>query len=448
MTAQSVSALEILKRKYNWTNENSTAFNNPRLMAKSSEFCAPQLFLLLQDAESAQPETRNHIYSWLELDLGITEICGHGGSGKTQLCIGLCVSCVMQTYVVQYPDSLQHQPESQKENSRSLLAIKSTTLEKSFPQIGPCHKPHTLRNPYLAKTEKNSKLTDNSSTAPSSSSSSSSQPIISSRISLNPYSKIPYHQLSMPAQRSTFPLCAASTEQIPLPSYARTEPPIQIFYRAIYISMGEGVSEAQRAYRMNQIYESRRQTLATTEPMNTDSDAVLSRILSRCIYNEEEFHDWLFHQLPDMLSLHNNAHSNKRLPTHEGRIGIIVIDSMAGLFRISDEGQSSSWYVRRSGILFQAAAQLKKLSSQYHVPVVVVNQVSGSTTPALGLSWSHCINCRYFITRREEYVSTKDEKKQEGRTRFTRRIQLLLSSQWPVLLECSFIIDNAGCKLE
>jgi hypothetical protein len=217
--------------------------------------------------------------------------------------------------------------------------------------------------------------------------------------------------------------------------------------------MGEGVSEAQRAYRFDQIHSSRRQILDTG-----DLDTALSRILSRSIYNEEEFHEWLYQQLPDMLSLHNShstdIYSSTIDKAHEERIGVIIIDSMAGLFRIPDQKQSSSWYVRRSGLLFQAAAQLKKLSFQYHVPIVVVNQVSaseqGPSTPALGLSWSHCVNCRYLISRREEYVSSKDDEgqQQQGRTRFIRRIQLLFSPQFPSLLDCSFIIDNAGCKLK
>jgi hypothetical protein len=229
----------------------------------------------------------------------------------------------------------------------------------------------------------------------------------------------------------------------------------QHFYRAIYISTGEGVSDAQRAYRMNQMFEARRRIVESGGTGDTDSDTILSRILSRCIYNEEEFHEWLYHQLPNMLATHNNTHAGAQTaPVHHSsteRIGLIVIDSMAGLFRISEDQQSPSWYVQRSGLLFQVAAQLKKLSIQYHVPIVVVNQVTsggehGKTIPALGLTWSHCINARYLISRKEEYFTIKDEVQQEGRTRFSRRIQLILSSQWPAL-ECSFMIDHAGCKL-
>lgn len=463
-TAQSVSALELLKRKYAFSLD--TLSNTPiRQIPKSIHYHVPELALLYIDEASAETEKFNH--SWLELHLGITEVAGEGGSGKTQICLGLCISCVMQSYNVQYTsntNSIQVQRIPLQNHELNL----DTATQLTSGQSDALYKQHSSKNPYLtSKSLKQSPLTKPSSSFTSSlSTDSSSQSIGSKSICTNPYLKITNHHFLEPSTHAaTCPLsnsCNTNTwtqnqtlytEQSPQSSNIGEIPSKRYFYKAIYISMGEGVSEAQRAYRLNQIYTSRRQTFNTRSLNDTvDLDTALSRILSRNIYNEEEFHEWLFQQLPDMLSSHNSHLELVHPKTQGERIGVIIIDSMAGLFRISDQVPSSSWYVRRSGLLFQAAAQLKKLSFQYHVPVVVVNQVSGSeqgpSIPALGLSWSHCINHRFMISRREEYVSDEDKRQEEGRTRFVRHIQLLLSPQYPSQLNCSFTIDNTGCKLK
>ena len=91
----------------------------------------------------------------------------------------------------------------------------------------------------------------------------------------------------------------------------------------------------------------------------------------------------------------------------------------------------------RSQDFLSIAAQLKQLSSTFHVPVVVINQVSDffagadgnggealsidqvkhsylhhwsmmssgrRVVPALGLTWANCVNTRIFLTRRHEFV--------------------------------------------
>jgi len=470
---QAKSTLEILKRKYSWNEDKSTSYAfpsdimNARQMQKSKEYQVPTLYLL-------GSSTYTHL-SWLELDLGITELAGEAGSGKTQISLGLCISCVMKTYWmhIQTVDGL---------NQETQISSKSLSVQPPT-QMDPYRKqPVSCNNPYLSKIQMNA-------TMPSPSSFVHSLPLDSAsshRNNKNPYLKmssltnlpqsdrnrdIPASDISktgtiqnvLHEPKSTIP-----TVQSSVPTIATNQLYKQCFYKAIYISMGEGVSESQRAYRLNQMYTSRRLTLDTYSAVNThDLDTSLSRIISKSIYNEEDFHEWLYQQLPGMLSRHNapldiqpstawnNSNNNK---LQEERIGVIIIDSMAGLFRVSDENQSStssSWYVRRSGILFQAAAQMKQLSVQYSVPFVVVNQVSASeqgiSIPALGFSWSYCLNSRYLISRREEYVPQTDEEEGtfiHGQTRFVRRIQLAFSPHFPSLQDCSFYIDNEGCKVK
>lgn len=136
----------------------------------------------------------------------------------------------------------------------------------------------------------------------------------------------------------------------------------------------------------------------------------------------------------------------KRLTEH--RIRLIIIDSIAGLFRL-EEGQphhqpsssssplsSSSFSSTRADALFRISAELRRLSAVHQLIVVVCNQVTDRFSlsvdavdhpslfpssvlrstdhqtdrwamessgrwviPALGLSWSSCINVRIGVKR-------------------------------------------------
>jgi DNA-repair protein XRCC3 len=111
---------------------------------------------------------------------------------------------------------------------------------------------------------------------------------------------------------------------------------------------------------------------------------------------------------------------------------LVVLDSIAGMFRLPDaakDKQGTAFFARRSEILFGLSAQLRKLGDEYGVAFVVANQVTagkaasagnggggprimggggggGNAIPALGLSWSNCINTR-FVLRRSETLSSR-----------------------------------------
>jgi hypothetical protein len=73
------------------------------LSSSSSSSCRPRLFLLQRQRFNIRVRRRGEEGGGVrgeeegvwELDKGITEISGEGGSGKTQICLGLCVTCVM-----------------------------------------------------------------------------------------------------------------------------------------------------------------------------------------------------------------------------------------------------------------------------------------------------------------------------------------------------------------
>ena len=126
-------------------------------------------------------------------------------------------------------------------------------------------------------------------------------------------------------------------------------------------------------------------------------------------------------------------------------IRLVILDSVAALFRDVGAGPpgvaGAAEYGARAGLMFAAAAALKRLASEHGLVVVVVNQVvdvvaddgvcgggdsglsgqppplsfsakavaatggqplrtSGrAVAPALGLAWAHCVDTRLFLSR-------------------------------------------------
>ena len=64
----------------------------------------------------------------------------------------------------------------------------------------------------------------------------------------------------------------------------------------------------------------------------------------------------------------------------------------------------------RTRALFRLSASLQRLSCFLNVCVVVINQVTAAFTdsdemvPAMGLAWSHCINCRLVLKRDSDHL--------------------------------------------
>jgi len=149
----------------------------------------------------------------------------------------------------------------------------------------------------------------------------------------------------------------------------------------------------------------------------------LTRILVRWICNSEE--------LTELLTT-----SLGRLLHHHRTISLVVLDGIANLFRIipeydlSPSTQSSSQYHynnpwhHRAVTFFQISKLCRELSSKFEVPFVIINEctskipndttITGGTLhrrmkqqtvvlePALGLAWSQCVNCRFFVRRSGE----------------------------------------------
>jgi len=145
--------------------------------------------------------------------------------------------------------------------------------------------------------------------------------------------------------------------------------------KALYLSLGEGTTQPKLAQRLGQMAGS------SLDP--------LQHILTRIVHNQDDLLELLMGDLPTMLQQYN--------------FRIVVLDSIAGMFRVPETS-----IAQRSETLFRVASILKKLSAQYNVPVVVVNQVTASFSakndavlPALGLSWENCVNTSHLLARTE-----------------------------------------------
>lgn len=199
------------------------------------------------------------------------------------------------------------------------------------------------------------------------------------------------------------------------------------YHTALYVSLGEGTTQARVAQRLHQMAVQR----------GNDSADVLKRILTRFIRNEDEFLIFITNELPHMLT--------------QSCIGVMVLDSIAGLFRVSQTRHTSTTYAKRSGVLFQVAAQLKLLSELHQVPIVVINQVTTSleankVVPALGVSWASCVNTSYMLLRSEGMcvrTVTPESEQRESQPIFSRTISLVRSSS-VAPLSASFRIDASG----
>lgn len=107
--------------------------------------------------------------------------------------------------------------------------------------------------------------------------------------------------------------------------------------------------------------------------------------------------------------------------THKWPIKLVVIDSIAALFRSEFENTPAD-LKRRSSLFFKIAGKLKYLANHFGLAVVVTNQVTDvmgeegvrignlerlissgrRVCPALGLGWANCVNTRLFLSRTEE----------------------------------------------
>ncbi|KAK1275429.1 hypothetical protein QJS04_geneDACA003998 [Acorus gramineus] len=147
------------------------------------------------------------------------------------------------------------------------------------------------------------------------------------------------------------------------------------------------------------------------------------------------------HSADDLLATLDRVDSLLSNPPSSLPIGLIVIDSIAALFR-SDFDNNPVDLRRRSSLFFRIASKLKAQARRHGAAVVVTNQVvdvvgsdggvrvgnyawlgsSGRRVcPALGLAWANCVNTRLFLSREEVVVASDGSSEESARVCRTRR---------------------------
>ncbi|XP_064622269.1 DNA repair protein XRCC3-like isoform X2 [Lineus longissimus] len=149
---------------------------------------------------------------------------------------------------------------------------------------------------------------------------------------------------------------------------------------------------------------------------------------------------------------------NKRIPMllTRGLVKLIVIDSMAALFRCDYSVREA---VHRAKDLGSFGSRLRGFSDQHGVPVVCVNQVTDvvgtgdsrnrKSMPALGLTWSNQVTTRLLVSRTNQVV-TLSQRNELGETveTFESTVRILEVGFAPHLpqSQCQYIVDEEGVK--
>lgn len=125
-------------------------------------------------------------------------------------------------------------------------------------------------------------------------------------------------------------------------------------------------------------------------------------------------------------------------------VRLIIVDSIAAPFRCEFERDE---FIERARQLHRLAHAMKRMSDQWHVPVVCVNQVTDTvgdardtataTLPALGLQWANLVQVRLLLSR----SSTACDATQPPR----RYLSVDHAPHLPNI-QCEFVIGPAGIR--
>uniref|UniRef100_A0A6B2L8V4 RecA family profile 1 domain-containing protein n=1 Tax=Arcella intermedia TaxID=1963864 RepID=A0A6B2L8V4_9EUKA len=164
------------------------------------------------------------------------------------------------------------------------------------------------------------------------------------------------------------------------------------------------------------------------------------------------------HKVADLSSFWLMLTSKIKLLLRQKPIKVFIIDSVTALFRVDYPLKQCQ---ERARVLTAHAHELLKLSDEFKIPVITVNQVQAffeefsgggpeKSIPALGLAWSTCVNTRIVVARTKrnwngENVFSPNKKPKTTQTEGTwiRTMSIAWSPYLPPS-SCEFIVTNSG----
>jgi len=210
--------------------------------------------------------------------------------------------------------------------------------------------------------------------------------------------------------------------------------------RVVYLSSGEGTFPVKR---LQQLAQSTVAAVTHTARANSGDNVNSTRSGKVSPLTVDSLmQKMLIRECPSVEALMEVIDNGLAQLMNEGNIRAVVVDSVAGAFRSDDhfepvkqqrggcggsgKGGGRGITTSRSRDLFLFASHLRRLSFLHHAPFIVVNQATASgfnessfgaenhdvhadayaispdlsrIKPALGLSWTTCVNTRIMLTR-------------------------------------------------
>ncbi|GLH12837.1 DNA repair protein Rad51 homolog [Gryllus bimaculatus] len=161
-----------------------------------------------------------------------------------------------------------------------------------------------------------------------------------------------------------------------------------------------------------------------------------------------KFSDNIFiEHIPDAESLKNCI--SVRLPNllRQRKIGLVVVDSIAGPFRADYDLRQGA--VTRAQVLKSIGQELHMLANIHNLTVICVNQVTAVagenkslSVPALGLAWANLVTTRLQLHRSDRMLANHDGSK----AHIAERLLEVVFSPYLATKRVPFVVTETGVQ--
>lgn len=169
---------------------------------------------------------------------------------------------------------------------------------------------------------------------------------------------------------------------------------------------------------------------------------LLDNVLIEHVLDEASLQDCIMKRLPFLF--HQRSIDKKH-------IGLVVIDSIAGVYR--HVGINA---IARADSMRKLVLQLQSLSDAYESAILCVNQAtvnvnSDKVQPSLGLAWSNLVTSRILIRKTDDFVTPNRKDVEQENQNFqyakirVRSFEIIFSPDLP-RRKAEFIVTDSGIR--